>query len=84
MYSAVPVLLPVRSLDMGDLKRDGKNIYGVERREEKKSIQLEYSKTNSCSAGGTRTRTLNVWVSWGTSSELDPLERVKKHHCSIQ
>ena len=84
MYSAVPVLLPVQSLDIRNLKIDGKNIYGVERRKKKKSIQLESSKTNSCSAGGTSTRTLNFWVSWGTSSELDPLERVKKHHHSVQ
>lgn len=44
MVSAVPVLLPVQSLDTGKLEIDGKNIYRVERREKKKSIQLEYSK----------------------------------------
>lgn len=63
MCSAVLVLLPVQSLDIGNLKIDGENIYRVERREKKKSVQLEYSKTNPCSAGGTSTRTLNVWVS---------------------
>lgn len=45
-YSAIPVLLPVQSLDIGNLKIDEKNIYGVERRDKKKPIQLEYSKTN--------------------------------------